>query len=238
MASAAIDGSSVPLPAIGIVTCADVLSLAISTSVVSIAVFVPAALASSSWIAPATSGLVTSSALTTTVAAAFSPGNAAVMRSNVLMTGVSFGIASMPALAVCMPSVGSASATRMPAETTAESSGRRSTRSSTAVHTRDSSRWAMRLPRNGMRPLSMRSPSLESMAGRTVSEPTIATPTTRIVPVAIEAKPLSPVKYMPAMAAMTVKPEISTARPDVAAAAASAASASRPARRSSRSRRM
>ena len=76
-----------------------------------------------------------------------------------------------------------------------------------------------------MRPLSMRSPSLESMAGRTVSEPTIATPTTRIVPVAIEAKPLSPVKYMPAMAAMTVKPEISTARPDVAAAAASAASA-------------
>jgi hypothetical protein len=76
------------------------------------------------------------------------------------------------------------------------------------------------------------------MAGRTVSEPTIATPTTRIVPVASEANPLSPVKYMPAMAAMTVKPEISTARPDVAAAAASAASASRPARRSSRSRRM
>ena len=120
LASAAIDASSVPLPAIGIVTCADVLSLAISTSVVSIAVFVPAALASSIWIAPATSGLVTSSALTTTVAAAFSPGNAAVMRSNVLMTGVSFGIASMPALAVWRPSVGSASATRMPPETTAD----------------------------------------------------------------------------------------------------------------------
>ena len=91
---------------------------------------------------------------------------------------------------------------------------------------------------NGMRPLSTRSPSFESRAGRTVSEPIIATPTTRIVPVAIEAKPLSPVKYMPAMAAMTVKPETSTARPDVAAAAARAASGSRPALRSSRSRRM
>ena len=36
----------------------------------------------------------------------------------------------------------------------------------------------------------------------------MATPTTRIVPVAIELKPLSPVRYMPAIAAMTVKPEI------------------------------
>ena len=89
-----------------------------------------------------------------------------------------------------------------------------------------------------MRPLSTRSPSFESMAGSTVSEPIIATPTTRIVPVAIEAKPLSPVKYMPAMAAITVRPDTRTARPDVAAAVSSAASASRPARRSSRSRRM
>ncbi len=206
----------------------------------SIAVLVPeAARASRSRIAPATSGAVTSSALTTTWAAAFSPGNAAVMRSNVWITGVSLGIASMPALAVCMPSVGSGErqqqAAARPPRTT---SGRRSTRSSTAVHMRDSPRCAMRLPRNGMRPLSTRSPSLDSSAGRTVSEPIIATPTTRIVPVAIEAKPLSPVRYMPAIAAMTVKPETSTARPEVAAAAASAASASRPARRSSRSRRM
>ena len=35
---------------------------------------------------------------------------------------------------------------------------------------------------------------------------------------------MSPVKNMPAMAAMTVRPEMSTARPDVAAAASSAAS--------------
>ena len=204
----------------------------------SIAVLVPRARASSCLIAPATSGLVTSSALTTTPAAAFSPGNAAVRRSYVLMTGVSFGIASMPALAVCMPSAGMVSATSTPAESTAATFGRRSTRSRIAVHMRDSVRLARRLPRNGMRPLSMRSPSFESRAGSTVSEPSIATPTTTIVPVAIEAKPLSPVKYMPAMAAITVKPETSTARPDVAAAASSAASGSRPALRSSRSRRM
>ena len=37
-----------------------------------------------------------------------------------------------------------------------------------------------------------------------------------------------PEKNMPAMAAMTVKPEISTARPEVAAATSSAASGERP----------
>ena len=229
VASAAMDVSSVPLPAIGIVTWAEVLSVAISTSVASIAVFVRRPWLEAARSRCATSGLVTSSALTTTVAAAFSPGNASVMRSYVLIAGVSFGSSSMPALAVCMPSAGRASATSRPPETTRRNSGRLSTRSSTAVHRRASSRWAMRLPRNGMRPLLMRSPSLESIAGRTVSEPIIAMATTRIVPIAIEAKPLSPVMNMPAMAAMTVKPETSTARPEVAAAASSAASGSRPA---------
>ncbi len=47
----------------------------------------------------------------------------------------------------------------------------------------------------------------------------------------------APAMYMPAMAIITVKPEISTARPEVAAAASSAASSSLPAARSSRSRR-
>ena len=59
------------------------------------------------WIAPATAGFVTSSALTTTSAVAFSPGNAAVMRLYVFITGrVLAGSRSMPALAVCMPSAG------------------------------------------------------------------------------------------------------------------------------------
>ena len=57
-----------------------------------------------------------------------------------------------------------------------------------------------------------------------------------IVPVANEAKFEIPPRYMPPMATMTVKPEIRTARPEVAAAASMAAFDSRPAARSSRSR--
>ena len=47
---------------------------------------------------------------------------------------------------------------------------------------------------------------------------------------------LSPLMNMPAIATITVAPEISTARPEVAAAASSAALSLRPAARSSRSR--
>src|SRR3954453_1931735 len=92
--SALTDAGSVPLPAIGIMTWGTVLFLEIVASVASVATLVPAARAWSLWMAPATSGVVTSLALTTTLAAALSPGNAAVRRSYVFMTGVSFGIAS------------------------------------------------------------------------------------------------------------------------------------------------
>ena len=91
---------------------------------------------------------------------------------------------------------------------------------------------------NGTRPFSTRSPSLESIAGSTVSEPSIATATTIIVPTEKDMNVLSPERNMPAIAIRTVMPETSTARPEVAAAAASAALSLRPARRSSRSRRM
>ena len=74
------------------------------------------------------------------------------------------------------------------------------------------------------------------MAGSTVSEPTIATATTMIVPTANADMPWMPARNMPAMATMTVRPEMSTERPEVAAAAATAADALRPAARSSRSR--
>ena len=71
-----------------------------------------------------------------------------------------------------------------------------------------------------------------------MSDPIIAIATTRIVPVANEANVALPVRYMPAIADMTVNPETSTERPDVAAAICSAASGLRPFARSSRSRRM
>ena len=84
----------------------------------------------------------------------------------------------------------------------------------------------------------MRSPSHASIAGSTVSEPIMAIATTMMVPVPNEAKVTLPVMYRPAIATITVEPDTSTARPDVAAAAIRAASGSRPALRSSRSRLM
>ena len=89
----------------------------------------------------------------------------------------------------------------------------------------------------GTPPFSTRSPSQARIAGSTVSDPTIATATTRIVPVANDSKVGAPARYIPAIAIITVKPETITARPEVAAAAASDASSLRPASRSSRSRR-
>jgi hypothetical protein len=80
-------------------------------------------------------------------------------------------------------------------------------------------------------------PRNASIAGSTVSEPTIATATTRIVPTAKDWKTALPARNIPAIATITVSPEMSTARPDVAAAALSAASGVRPASRSSISRR-
>ncbi len=74
------------------------------------------------------------------------------------------------------------------------------------------------------------------MAGRTVSDPSMATATTRIVPMANADMPWMPARNIPDMAMMTVSPEISTERPEVSAAAWSAASSLRPAARSSRSR--
>ena len=85
-------------------------------------------------------------------------------------------------------------------------------------------------------PFSTRSPSQESSAGSTVSEPATAMATTMIVPTAIEVQIAVPPKKSPASAMMTVRPEMRTARPDVAAAASSAAAGPLPAARSSRSR--
>ena len=77
-----------------------------------------------------------------------------------------------------------------------------------------------------MRPLSTRSPSFDSTAGQHGERPSIATATTSIVPVANEVKAGEPARYMPAIAIMTVRPETSTACPEVAAAASIAASLS------------
>ena len=125
-------------------------------------------------------------------------------------------------------------------DSTTDTTGRASTRSRIAPHTRDSPwlRWR-RPPSQGTRPFSVQpfSPSHDSIAGSTVREPSTATATTRIVPTPKETKTALPARNMPAIATITVRPEIRTARPEVAAAASSAASGPLPASRSSISRR-
>lgn len=129
-------------------------------------------------------------------------------------------------------------ATSRPVASDAASAGRRSTASSTRDQARPRAPERLRRPMSGTRPRLIRSPSDESRAGRTVTEPSIETPTTMIVPVANDEKVGSPVKYMPAIATITVRPETSTERPEVSAAISSASRASCPRSRSSRSRRM
>ena len=64
----------------------------------------------------------------------------------------------------------------------------------------------------------------------------MATATTVIVARPNDANPSSPVRNMPPMAAITVRPEMRTERPEVAAAASIEARSLRPAARSSRAR--
>ena len=65
----------------------------------------------------------------------------------------------------------------------------------------------------------------------------MAISTTKMVAIAKPANSCMPDRNIPAIATMTVRPEISTDRPEVAAAISSAVFPSFPAARSSRSRR-
>ena len=142
----------------------------------------------------------------------------------------------MPLVTLFIPSAGIASAMSSPPVSTIATTGRRITRSTSLLQKRDSPERPRR-PMIGTRPFSTRSPSQLSMAGSTVSEANIAIATTRMVPSAKAMNVFSPLMNMPAIATITVAPEMSTARPDVAAAASSAEVSLRPAARSSRSRR-
>jgi hypothetical protein len=71
-----------------------------------------------------------------------------------------------------------------------------------------------------------------------VSEPSTAVATTRIVPTPMLVNVLSPVNSRPAIAVITVRPEIQIDRPEVWAAISTATCLSLPRARSSRSRRM
>jgi hypothetical protein len=85
---------------------------------------------------------------------------------------------------------------RKPAESAAESTGLRRTRWMIQPQNRAPpgfwKRW-----RNGMRPLLTLSPSRESRAGKTVTDPSTAIATTRIVAIAKDMNVLSPVRKHP-----------------------------------------
>jgi hypothetical protein len=72
------------------------------------------------------------------------------------------------------------------------------------------------------------------IAGSTVSEPMSAIATTRTVPTPKPWNRRVPIRNMPDIATMTVKPDTSTARPEVAAAISSAAAGDRRLARSAR----
>jgi len=57
-----------------------------------------------------------------------------------------------------------------------------------AVHSTEGFDAVRRRPRNGILPRSAQSPSQDSRAGKTVSEPATVMPTTAIVPIAIPVK--------------------------------------------------
>ena len=153
------------------------------------------------------------------------------------MTGMSRGSESVPESAVCRPSVGAAIASRSAVAAIAATSGRRRETRSTAFQTRDWPSARFMRHSSGTLPLSMRSPSQLSIAGMTVREPSIAAATTMIVPRPKPMNVLSPVRNMPAIAMITVRPDTRTARPEVAAAISIASRGDLPAARSSRSRR-
>jgi hypothetical protein len=235
VASALIDARSSPVPASGTWMIAAVRA-ELGMNVIGWFICpVASAARSKARPAAATAGAVTSRASTTTTAGAPPPGNTCWIRLYVCRAAVSCGRSLAPGVAVSSRSTGSASATRAHNASAAVSAGRDSTRSSTAVQTRPRSAAACRpRPANGRRPRSTRSPSKASRAGSRVSDAMTATATTSMVAWPIPEKILLPVRNMPPMASSTVSPEISTERPEVAAAASIASSTGRPAARSSR----
>ena len=121
------------------------------------------------------------SARTATTAGLAPPGNASLMRLIAFTVGQLCGTDSKPIWPVWMCRTGSAIATSTAADAIADRSGC----SSAGVRIADQKRFSplarRKRVRNGMRPFSIRSPSLPSSAGSTVSEPIIAMPTTIIV---------------------------------------------------------
>jgi hypothetical protein len=181
-------------------------------------------------------GLVRSPPATTISAGAGRPGNAAEIRSRVRTTGMLLG-RSIGGLPIRMPTAGAASASRASVAAPPHTSGFRTTRRTSPAHSRDGCAAVRLRPRTGIRQRSAHSPISDSTAGSSVSAAATAMPVTMIVPTAIPVNRSTPVRNRPASEIITVTPETTMARPEVAAAIRSASPKDLPAARSSRSRR-
>ena len=209
---ASFDVASVPLPSTGMETFATVPSSLTAMLTGSFISPVASAVQARARRSPGSPRDVsTSAALMTTLAPISVPGNATLILLYVV--SMLWGKESMLGCAVCSCSAGTAIARSRPPARTAAATGRARTRSMIAPHTRPSPSAPRRRWTKGTRPRSTWSPSFDSAAGSTVSDPTMAIATTVIVASANEAKPGSPVRNMPDIAIMTVMPETRTARP-------------------------
>ena len=233
----AFDAASVPLPSIGTVMFATVASSLTSTVIGSCMRPLASARCSSWSIASRTAGAFTSGALTTTLAGQRRAGERLLHPVVGLDDGEGLRERVRSRRGRC---AAAAPARRAPAARRRR--GPPTARAGAGRGRRSRPRSGLRRRRGGAgrgtgraagRPCRRAS---RAAAGRTVSEPSTATATTRIVATPKEAKVASPVRNMPAIATITVRPEMSTERPEVAAAASSAARSLRPAARSSRSR--
>ena len=238
MASALSDVVSVPPPASGTEMTSTVPPPNIAVVIGSrIAPWVAAASACMAAMAWPTRGPLRSSPVTTTSAGSGPPGNACWMASEGADHRHAVGSACSPGSSRCSESTGAASASSATVASPPSASGLRTTARTTAPHSRDGRAAARRRPRNGIRPRSVPLPSSDSSAGRNVSDPSTATPTTRMVPTATPENTSIPVRNSPASEIITVSPDTTIARPEVAAAIRSASLVVRPAARSSRTRR-
>ncbi len=156
--------------------------------------------------------------MTTTSAGVGPPGKARWVASRLCTTGMFVGRSCRPGSASRMLTAGTARAARASAAVPPNSTGLATTRRARADHTRDGRAAVRRRPRNGILPRSTQEPSSESAAGSAVSEPSTVMPTTMIVPTASPEKTSMPVRNSPASEIITVRPDTTMARPEVAAA--------------------
>ena len=181
VSSAAFETASVPLPSSGIVTRATVWDGLTSTSIGPCICPVAIACDFSSEIACCVAGESVFASIAT-IAGERSPfENAFSIFFIVPTVGALFGIASNPLCAVWSCRTGAASTSRTPPEIAAATTGRRKTGVRIAFQNRFSPLSRRSRCRNGILPFSTLSPRRDSRAGNTVSEPSIAMPTTIIV---------------------------------------------------------